>query len=1084
MLTWVNEHFFSRTIQLNHDPETKTFPIFIVYEDNTGIDLAVHIKQTLEKRGILTFVAKQDIPKTIQYLSDEWRKQIDRAIASCNVFVIVLSSAKLTSEMTREVLLAFERKKTDNSFALMICRFVQIPRRSSDILSAVGVDTSLFQQVDFADKVDLARLVNLQIDDRGFAIKPKRSAREYSIEQAQDHPLELTGLNKNAVNKSLREYCLRIVDQYENFYSQSETRPVIEQLSKFDFKKYFVSISARDLDRWNINDAVDMIMRWLQEDERKGLLLLGDFGTGKSTLGAFIAVKLAKQFPKTRKRAPIFIPLRVLELVSKESLLNAVNVCLKTDWETLSELSESGNLVFILDGFDEILKRTDWNKTLSDFQAIVELLLNGKSKVIVTCRTHYFLKDSAIWGDETSLMERARATKDFRIMNIEPLTEPQILEFLKRRMDNPGATWEQIKGTYNLADLCKRPLLVDMILTTLPALVASGKRIDPATLYDTYTGIWIKQEDWRSQLEPAQKSNLMEEIAYEMLAKRETLILPADSIREIIKTKLKTKAKSEVADYFDYDIRTCSFFNRDSEGNYGFMHRSFLEFFVAKPLSKEINDGSFRYLQAISVSPEIAYFASFLIDPASTETLWNALYSTKGKPLNEAGRLGGNAVKLLRAIGADMKEKDFTRCAIEDAELGELANCNFDKTQLRNVSFEAGNISDCTFRRSRLESCKFSEAKLSNVSFSKSKLVSAAFENSELRACSLREAKLSQCVLYGAKINGSDMTNVVFEKISTQTDAPATMSNLGAEFLQSHLRSSRFIGSDLLMSAFRQSDLKSSKFSDCNLRGCLIDGCDFRQSRIRDGSASFAVIVRSRCSQTKFTGTRLYSTYIPRAIHRQIAFDHIAANKPCQSKSNLRREDGMGVQDLAALCALDNAVEKLRLSDSIEKRAISVYFATKPSRSVYERIEIMAACFNSVSRSSGLLVTLTEISTSFGVRSKGMNRTYRKLLAAGKIKRVPLSVLRCIDELAEKTRVKKKSVALARRLFRLARREAVGRNPFTVAAATLYYACKMNGEKLTVFSIASAADVTEVAIRNFNKILAIHAATLLSKKTK
>jgi hypothetical protein len=40
----------------------------------------------------------------------------------------------------------------------------------------------------------------------------------------------------------------------------------------------------------------------------------------------------------------------------------------------------------------------------------------------------------------------------------------------------------------------------------------------------------------------------------------------------------------------------------------------------------------------------------------------------------------------------------------------------------------------------------------------------------------------------------------------------------------------------------------------------------------------------------------------------------------------------------------------------------------------------------------------------------------------------------------------------------------------------------MNGEKLTIFSIASAADVTEVAIRNFDKILAIHATAMKEPK--
>jgi formylglycine-generating enzyme required for sulfatase activity len=50
--------------------------------------------------------------------------------------------------------------------------------------------------------------------------------------------------------------------------------------------------------------------------------------------------------------------------------------------------------------------------------------------------------------------------------------------------------------------------------------------------------------------------------------------------------------KAREIDYFEHDIRTCSFLNRDAEGNYRFVHKSFQEFFVAQWLAPRLLDGS------------------------------------------------------------------------------------------------------------------------------------------------------------------------------------------------------------------------------------------------------------------------------------------------------------------------------------------------------------------------------------------------------------------------------------------------------------------------------------------------------------
>lgn len=447
--------------------------------------------------------------------------------------------------------------------------------------------------------------------------------------------IDLSTQDAKIIGKSLREYAKRVVSDYNNFsfFKRSGTKPLIEEMSKFDLKKYYIPLELRDLKSRRIYFAYDLIEEWIRKGSTNGLFVLGDFGTGKSTLCSYISYRLAAGFlNNTNDRIPIFIPLRYVKEISKKSILRFLGEMLKINQETLSWLSRSGKLVLIFDGFDEIAKRTHWEKTLSDFKAIVELFCRGESLVLVTCRPHYFFKDSQIWGEETGLMESLRATKNFRIASIEPFRRGQILELLKRRTKNPDKVWNQINKTYNLRDLSERPLLLDMIISTLPKLVSLGVSVNAATLYDTYTGDWIDREEWRSQLTPDQKAELMEKIAYDMFIKKGSNI-PFYSFKQIVENKFKVKLDSEVADYYDYDIRTCSFFNRDSEGNYSFIHRSFLEFFLAKKIAREVNHGSFpNFLAVKSLPAGVVRFAGLMVVPDQKEMLLDEIEKTKTKP--------------------------------------------------------------------------------------------------------------------------------------------------------------------------------------------------------------------------------------------------------------------------------------------------------------------------------------------------------------------------------------------------------------------------------------------------------------------
>lgn len=894
--------------------------------------------------------------------------------------------------------------------------------------------------------------------------------------------IDLSTRDEEKIKVSFRKYASRIVNDYHNFssFDRRGVKPIIEQLSKFDLKKYFVPIKLQDLDNRLKDVAEDMIMEWTQKDSRSGLFILGDFGTGKSTICAYMSYRLAAGFlNNTNDRIPIFIPLRYIDRISEESILSVISDVMKTDWETLSWLSASGKLVFILDGFDEIVKRTHWKKTLSDFQAIVKLLCKGKSKIIVTCRTHYFLKDSVIWGEETELMESLRATKNFKITFVQPFKEKQILDLLTRRTRDPYEVWNKIRSTYNLEDLCERPLLLDMIVSTLPRLISLGIPINAATLYETYTEDWINREDWRSQLTRDQKAVLMEKLACDMFVQEKSSI-PFYDLGQIIKTEFKTKPESEVADYYDYDIRTCSFFKRDSKGNYFFMHRSFLEFFVAKKIAKEINFGSIpHFLDAKSLPNEIVFFAGLMINPKCKEVLVAAVYKTKGKSLDKTGLLGGNAMKLYEELSGSLTDKDFSLCTIRDVRLHSFSiqRCKFEKAKLKSVEIDSGNLEKCSFAGAHFDSCKLIDTKISNVNFIETRFVESEFAMSEFVECPMNSIAFKKCNFEHVKIVGSDMIDTSFHGCDAGLHRFGI--GVGVLIIESNLQSVKFSNSNILLSAFHKSNLQDAHFISCDLGGTCLNDCDLRSSYFDYASLSFVSITNSKFDNSVFAKTRLFRTFMNRSEMGHITFKQTSVK---ENDRKFHSVSGSGVEtkikfhpNLSAFCALNRAIEKLALGDSLEEEIIKKFSLSWDSLSTrirsLGRTNVIAAWFYATTKETDRPRPLRLVAGLFRIHRIDLSRVYRELLRSGRVTRTSVDPRLWVEIYAKELNITKKSVVLAKEIIGLSGRALQGRRPSTIASSALYLACKENSEKVTLKSIAAVASLSTVAIYTVNKLL-------------
>jgi formylglycine-generating enzyme required for sulfatase activity len=136
-------------------------------------------------------------------------------------------------------------------------------------------------------------------------------------------------------------------------------------------------------------------------------------------------------------------------------------------------------------------------------------------------------------------------------------------------------------------------------------------------LYQVYTGLWLEREErkGRTLITSADKRLFMQQLALEML-RREELSIHYSRLPERVRAHFHLEKAHEI-DYFDHDIRTCSFLNRDPAGNYKFAHRSFGEFFVAQWLAPRLLDTSAPEMR---INEEIRGFVHGLLAETVNET--------------------------------------------------------------------------------------------------------------------------------------------------------------------------------------------------------------------------------------------------------------------------------------------------------------------------------------------------------------------------------------------------------------------------------------------------------------------------------
>jgi hypothetical protein len=557
-------------------------------------------------------------------------------------------------------------------------------------------------------------------------------------------------------------------------------------------------------------NSFTFIEKWLTQPERKQFSLLGDYGTGKTSFAKKLAYDMAKAYKQEpgQSRIPFLVDLRQCQkALSLNTLIHeqliAANVE-PVDEAIFLKLLAEGKILLIFDAFDEMATMSNPEITLTNFQQLNEAV-SGEAKVILTSRTHYFRDKYEVdrilkkegkedMSEHATILYREISGKpEYEIVYLKEFDDTQVQAYLGKALKEEWQeAYQKIKNVYNLEDLSHRPVLLDMIVKTLPRIeLDKEKKFNVVHLYEAYTQSWFDREDHRLRITKQGKEELVEALAYSMWQKGVKSIHYSelsDMLSHYLKDKIHTTRDLEAA---DHEVRTASFLVRDEEGNYGFVHRSFQEFFMARKIKKELVKGQSKILDVRRLSPEIIFFLKHSVenDDILLQPLRRVLAGKYRENISENSLMMFYTIIKMACLDQrfSLDEKDTSVLSTEQWQ--GFRNC------IEAALPKKG--------RMKMETADLTGSTLSGMVFKKADFKDALLQDCRVTDAVVEDTVFTGATLAGVEFRGTVFKNVVFEKVKAH----------GANFKDCRFQKCRLMHSD---------------FSKCNFMGAMFEQCEIK----------------------------------------------------------------------------------------------------------------------------------------------------------------------------------------------------------------------------------------------------------------
>jgi len=493
---------------------------------------------------------------------------------------------------------------------------------------------------------------------------------------------------------------------------------------------------------------------WLSERGKVHMSLLGEFGTGKTWFCRHYAWRRLQRYlaDPAGERLPLLVTLRdFVKTTNPEQLINDLLLeryklpFVGSAFEVFKAMNRRGKLLLILDGFDEMARKTDYQTVVDNFWELARLV-EDESKVILTSRTEYFRwakeSEKVLSGQEYGRKTIALEPPRFEVLYLTPFDDERIRRMIVARLGEGqgNATAGKVLARNNLKEMARKPVLTELLLAAIDEAGIDALDNEADIYLNATNRLLVRNIDTqRTFTSTADKLYFLCELAWEMIRDGE-LRIHYKEIPERIRRLFGERIENEQAlDHWDYDLRNQTLLHRNAAGYYEFAHKSLAEFFVALKFASDLGvldskvlstyreaDGNAcvapeRELDIDQLVKEFGCFESrderikpswgflpYMIDrQKAKQQLTDIILLTRHRPSADSGCLAGNALTLLQKCGLTTQaENDGFRSA--DLSYLPLRHACFSL-------FRPTDLTDASLRGSDLTSAKLGLAILNGT---------------------------------------------------------------------------------------------------------------------------------------------------------------------------------------------------------------------------------------------------------------------------------------------------------------------------------------------------------------------------------
>jgi WD40 repeat protein/uncharacterized protein YjbI with pentapeptide repeats/3',5'-cyclic AMP phosphodiesterase CpdA/type II secretory pathway predicted ATPase ExeA len=513
------------------------------------------------------------------------------------------------------------------------------------------------------------------------------------------------------------------------------------------------------------------LLRWLADPEGHFILVLGDFGLGKT----FLLRELARlMHAEMGHVVPILIELRTLEKAHTLDEMIAAHLAAAgeqhIDLEKFRYLLRQGRVALLFDGFDELASRVTYDRAAEHLTTLLAAV-EGRAKVVLTSRTQHFLSDQQV---VTALGDRVTTASGRKLVKLQPFDDGQVLAFLTKLLggeEQPArARFDLLLGVRDLLGLSRNPRMLGFVAGMDEQRLRYARErhgmITAGVLYRELLDQWLEHEYTRTQpsgaaptLSNEERWSAVTELALRLWTSPEPT-LAVEDLHDVAAALENLAARQLDAQRAAHVIGSGTLLVRIKDGRFSFAHQSVMEWLVARHASQQLRGGHAgpASLRRRPISP---LMAEFLADLAGHDVAgrWaeaaladpDVDITAKGNALLVLARAGNRPSRARAQLaGRNLRGRDLTGARLARAD---LHGADLSDALLVGADLSGADLRDARLTGARLDRARLTGADLRGADLSDTRLLGA-----DLRHARTQSSRWQRAALLGAQIDRHVLT--------------------------------------------------------------------------------------------------------------------------------------------------------------------------------------------------------------------------------------------------------------------------------------------------------------------------------------